>query len=280
MKPLVAYYRVSTREQGRSGLGLEAQREAIARFAETEGFELVAEFTDIETGKGADALDRRPQLAAALETARRHGKSCPVAVAKLDRLSRDVHFISGLMTQRVPFVVAELGGRKERLLANRLLARDGLAQCARSIGYLLRIAASRSGATPRMWLLLGAEFRPRQHPFPGGIGFAVQASSPSARERPTVQPGGLRPAGFQFGLHDRQSRSRTISLAKRLIPSGTPSASSLGPSPSTNLTFCFIASGTTRMSENRVAASRPNGLIGCSVTYAASFGAYTRACHS
>ena len=102
MKPLVAYYRVSTREQGRSGLGLEAQREAIARFAETEGFELVAEFTDIETGKGADALDRRPQLAAALETARRHGKSCPVAVAKLDRLSRDVHFISGLMTSARP----------------------------------------------------------------------------------------------------------------------------------------------------------------------------------
>jgi DNA invertase Pin-like site-specific DNA recombinase len=109
MKPLVAYHRVSTRRQGRSGLGLEAQRETIARFAETEGFELVAEFTEIESGKGADALDRRPQLASALEAARRHGKTCAVVVAKLDRLSRDVHFVSGLMSHRVPFIVAELG---------------------------------------------------------------------------------------------------------------------------------------------------------------------------
>ena len=57
--------------------------------------------------KGADALDRRPQLAEALAQARR--RRCPVAVAKLDRLSRDVHFISGLMTHRVPFLVVELG---------------------------------------------------------------------------------------------------------------------------------------------------------------------------
>jgi DNA invertase Pin-like site-specific DNA recombinase len=108
-RPLVAYYRVSTREQCRSGLGLDAQRAAVARFAEAEGFGIVAEFTEVETGKGADALDRRPQLAAALAHARRNGKACSVAVSKLDRLSRDVHFISGLMTHRVPFLVAELG---------------------------------------------------------------------------------------------------------------------------------------------------------------------------
>src|SRR5271165_450141 len=107
-KPLIAYYRVSTREQGRSGLGLDAQRAAVARFAEAEGFELVAEFTEIETGKGSDALDRRPQLAAALVEARRQGRA-PVVVAKLDRLSRDEHFISGLMTHKTPFLVAELG---------------------------------------------------------------------------------------------------------------------------------------------------------------------------
>lgn len=109
MKPLVAYCRVSTAEQGRSGLGLEAQRDAIERFAAAEGFTIVATFIETETGKGHDALDRRPQLAAALAAARRHGKACPIAVAKLDRLSRDVHFISGLMVQRVPFLVAELG---------------------------------------------------------------------------------------------------------------------------------------------------------------------------
>ena len=65
-KPLVGYVRVSTSMQGRSGLGIEAQREALSKFAETEGYELVSVLVEVETGKGADALDRRPQLAEAL----------------------------------------------------------------------------------------------------------------------------------------------------------------------------------------------------------------------
>ena len=69
--------------------------------------ELSAEYVEVETGKGADALDRRPRLAAALAAARK--TRAPVVVAKLCRLSRDVAFISGLMAQRVPFIVAELG---------------------------------------------------------------------------------------------------------------------------------------------------------------------------
>jgi len=107
MAQAIAYYRVSSQRQGRSGLGLEAQAEVVARFAAVEGFELASEHTDIETGKGVDALNRRPQLAAALAAARK--AKCPVIVAKLDRLSRDVAFISGLMAQRVAFIVAELG---------------------------------------------------------------------------------------------------------------------------------------------------------------------------
>jgi DNA invertase Pin-like site-specific DNA recombinase len=107
MRQVVSYLRVSTDKQGKSGLGLEAQREAVARFLAAEGCEAVAEFVEVETGKGSDALDRRPQLAAALAQARK--AKAAVVVAKLDRLSRDVHFISGLMAQRVPFIVAELG---------------------------------------------------------------------------------------------------------------------------------------------------------------------------
>ena len=107
MQPVVAYYRVSTERQGRSGLGLDAQRERCAVFAAGNGHQVRDEFTEVETGKGSDALDRRPKLAAALAAARR--ERCPVLVAKLDRLSRDVHFIAGLMVQRVPFLVAELG---------------------------------------------------------------------------------------------------------------------------------------------------------------------------
>jgi DNA invertase Pin-like site-specific DNA recombinase len=107
MKQAVAYVRVSTAKQGKSGLGLDAQREAIERFMASEGIESVSWFTEVETGKGSDALDRRPELAKALSTAKK--LKAPVIVAKLDRLSRDVHFISGLMAQRVPFLVAELG---------------------------------------------------------------------------------------------------------------------------------------------------------------------------
>jgi DNA invertase Pin-like site-specific DNA recombinase len=107
MKTAIAYVRVSTSQQGRSGLGLEAQQAALTRFAEAEGYKLLQTFEEVETGKGADALDRRPQLSAALKAAK--AAKAPIIVAKLDRLSRDVHFISGLMSHKTPFIVAELG---------------------------------------------------------------------------------------------------------------------------------------------------------------------------
>ena len=91
----------------KSGLGTAAQKAAIARFAEAKGFEVVAELVEVETGKGSDPLERRPLLREALAVARR--AKAAVVVAKLDRLSRDVAFISGLMAQRVPFIVTELG---------------------------------------------------------------------------------------------------------------------------------------------------------------------------
>ena len=88
-------------------MGLEAQRRAIVEFCERESLAVTGEFVDVETGKGADALERRPQLAAALATAKK--ARCSIVVAKLDRLSRDVAFIAGLMASRVPFIAAELG---------------------------------------------------------------------------------------------------------------------------------------------------------------------------
>src|SRR5262249_25881826 len=91
----IGYLRVSTKEQGRSGLGLSAQRASIESFAQREGIQVNDWFTEVETGKGSDALERRPQLATALSRAK--SLRVPVLVSKLDRLSRDVHFISGLM---------------------------------------------------------------------------------------------------------------------------------------------------------------------------------------
>ena len=108
MKPAIAYTRLSKpNKKGKPGIGLEAQQAALAAFAKAEGFDLIETFTEIETGAGHDALDKRPQLAAAMKLAKKH--KAPVIVAKLDRLCRDVHFISGLMAHRMPFIVTELG---------------------------------------------------------------------------------------------------------------------------------------------------------------------------
>jgi DNA invertase Pin-like site-specific DNA recombinase len=102
---IVAYYRVSTQRQGKSGLGLEAQRKAVTAYAASQGLTVAEEFTEVETGKGADALERRPVFAKALAKAKKI--KAVIAVAKLDRLSRDVAFIATLMAKKVEFVTAD-----------------------------------------------------------------------------------------------------------------------------------------------------------------------------
>jgi DNA invertase Pin-like site-specific DNA recombinase len=102
---IVTYVRVSTEGQHKSGLGEDAQRRALADFAAQHGLEIAAEYSD--TASGAAPLTKRPGLAAAILDARK--RKCPVVVARLDRLSRDVHFISGLMAEKVPFVVTAFG---------------------------------------------------------------------------------------------------------------------------------------------------------------------------
>jgi len=104
---VIAYYRVSTASQGSSGLGLEAQRATCEAFATTHHLTILSHYVEVETGKGSNALEQRPQLREAIATAK--AQKAPILVAKLDRLSRDVHFISGLMVHRTPFYVAELG---------------------------------------------------------------------------------------------------------------------------------------------------------------------------
>ena len=107
MKPAIGYLRVSTQEQGRSGLGLAAQRHEIEAFAVRAGFAVKSWHQDLQTGAGADALLLRPGLATALKEAR--AARCPLIVSRLDRLSRNVHFITGLMEHKVHFIVAALG---------------------------------------------------------------------------------------------------------------------------------------------------------------------------
>jgi DNA invertase Pin-like site-specific DNA recombinase len=105
MKQAIALTRVSTEEQEKSGLGPAAQETAIRSFAAAEGFEIVEVVQEAASGKLG--IDERAGLKTALAKAKK--LRCPVIVAKLDRLSRDVAFISGLMARGIPFIVAELG---------------------------------------------------------------------------------------------------------------------------------------------------------------------------
>lgn len=97
----IAYFRVSTDRQGRSGLGLEAQRSTVTGYAAGRG-EILGEFTEIESGRKVD----RPQLEAALELAARHPAT--LIIARLDRLARNVAFIANLMDSRVDFVACDM----------------------------------------------------------------------------------------------------------------------------------------------------------------------------
>lgn len=102
----IPYYRVSTARQGESRLGLEAQREAVRQYLAAGGWPPVEEYTEIETGKGANALERRPQLQAAIAACKRH--KATLVIAKLDRLARNVHFITGLLESGVMFCAADM----------------------------------------------------------------------------------------------------------------------------------------------------------------------------
>jgi DNA invertase Pin-like site-specific DNA recombinase len=97
-----SYLRVSTAKQGRSGLGLEAQRKAVEDFLNGGNWQVVKEFVEVESGKKAD----RPQLAKAFQACRVHGAK--LVIAKLDRLSRNAHFLLGLEQAGIDFVAADM----------------------------------------------------------------------------------------------------------------------------------------------------------------------------
>jgi len=98
----VAYFRVSTVRQGRSGLGLEAQRQSVLDYLNGGRWQLSAEYTEVESGTKSD----RPELAKALAACRIYGAT--LVVAKLDRLSRDAHFLLTLKKEGVRFVIADM----------------------------------------------------------------------------------------------------------------------------------------------------------------------------
>lgn len=158
---MIAYYRVSTDKQGRSGLGLDAQASSVSAYSDTVGSSIIAAYTEIESGKN----NERPELAKALAHAKRI-KSVLV-IAKMDRLSRNVHFVSGLLESGVTFVacdnpnanrltihiLATVAEDEARRISERtksalaaFKARGGLLGASRTSSRNLTLAARKRGA--------------------------------------------------------------------------------------------------------------------------------------
>ena len=158
---IIGYCRVSTEEQSRSGLGLEAQRAAIIEFCQRHGYELVDIVDETGSGAGSDALEQRPVLRKAMKDARRIGAT--VLVSKLDRLSRSVAFISTTIASGVPFMVANLGpdvpslvlhvvaavAEEERSLISKR-TKEGLARLRQRIEDGLAEPGKRFAGNPRI----------------------------------------------------------------------------------------------------------------------------------
>ena len=176
----VVYYRVSTDQQGRSGLGLDAQRAAVEGFANQDGGTIIETFTEIETGKGSQPLIRRPQLAAALDLAKR--RRATLLIATLDRLARNVLFIAGLMETGVPFVAADMPTAEPFMLHIRAAMAE---EERRMISKRTRVALA---AAKRRGTVLGANGRKlaKQH--------QAAAATFAEQLRPTLDQ--LRADGF------------------------------------------------------------------------------------
>lgn len=220
MTRAVAYLRVSTREQGKSGLGLEAQRDAIEKFCSQDGeLQIVDWFTETESGKRvSDTLARRPHLAAALNRAQQlHG---PVIVAKLDRLSRDVHFVSGLMVHGVEFIACELGRQSDPFMLHLFAA---LAEKERALISQRTTAAL--AALKRRGVKLGSGSPLIGARIGGKVSAALRQAATIARDRTLLAAAGpgtleeraarLNAAGHRTAHGKRFSRATVSRMVRR-----------------------------------------------------------------
>ncbi|MDE8347838.1 MAG: recombinase family protein, partial [Acidocella sp.] len=194
MPPIVAYYRVSTERQGQSGLGLDAQRAAVAAYA--AGRDLLSEFVEVESGR----KDNRPQLAAALALCRQ--KRAALVIAKLDRLARSVAFISNLMKSGVEFVAVDMP-QANRLTLHILAAvaeheRDMISQRTRAALVAAKARGTRLG-----------------NPRPNTLSASASASAQAAAFRASIAP-------LIFSLADEGHTLR--SMANELNQRGIRSA--------------------------------------------------------
>ena len=176
----VCYYRVSTSKQAASGLGLEAQESAVTSYLESRDWRSEGAFTEVETGKGAAALEKRPQLRAALALAKR--KRPTLVIAKLDRLARDVHFISGLQVSGVDFVAVD-NPHASKAMVQMMAVFAEMERDAISARTIAALAAAKARGTRlgRHGAVLAAQYRAE----------AVDRLAPFAERLRTLQSEGL-----------------------------------------------------------------------------------------
>lgn len=203
MTTYVAYLRVSTDKQGKSGLGLEAQQAAINAFLRPGDTLHAPPFVEVESGKKAD----RPKLKAALDRCRETGAT--LLIAKLDRLARDVHFISGLMKEGVPFLAADMPTADPFMLhIYAAVAEEERRTISRRTKVALAAAKARG-------VKLGGDrgYRPETPPdsrlgVAARRGIALQAAHRAAAEIVLVQAAGVVSlGGIAKALHEQGSRS-------------------------------------------------------------------------
>jgi DNA invertase Pin-like site-specific DNA recombinase len=219
-RPYIAYFRVSTTRQGRSGLGLEAQQQAVNVFLHGHGELIIESFTEIESGRRSD----RPQLAAALEACRKH--KAVLLIAKLDRLARNVHFISGLMESGVEFVAADMP-EANRLTIHILAAvaeheREMISQrtkaalqAAKARGATLGSPAPKKGAAIRSQVLQDKADQFAAHTLPIIRGLQAEGITSYKALARALNARGIRSANNRqwYGTTVRNTLRRTIGVS-------------------------------------------------------------------
>lgn len=239
-KRFVAYYRVSTATQGRSGLGLEAQRDAIARYLNGGSWEIIAEFTEVESGRRSD----RPKLDEALAAARVH--RAPLIVAKVDRLTRSVSFLSRLLEAGVDVRFADLPtieGPTGRFILQQMVA----------------VAELEAGMISARTKAALAAAKARGKKLGGSRGVTLSAEARAAgravrTERANARAEDIGPLIAELQAHNARPSLRT--LARRLNEQGIPTARGNGQWTAAQVARLLMRLGKAGKSAQRAFAAQ------------------------
>jgi DNA invertase Pin-like site-specific DNA recombinase len=175
---IVTYKRVSTQRQGASGLGMEAQEEAIQAYINEHGAEIVGDFIEVESGRKAN----RPQLNEAIALAKK--QKATLVVAKLDRLARNVHFVSGMLESKVDFVALDFPqANKFTLHIMAAMAEHEALLISQRTKAALASAKKRGIQLGRNGIILGAQNRKRANQFADSLKTEVVAMIQSCRKK-------------------------------------------------------------------------------------------------